>query len=551
MLSKSLKARLVLAFSIPLVCIVVFGVIYFPQQQKAMSLETVKNQTQTLSEMLAFSVGAGLKDGNFDLVKTAFEWSKKDSSVVYVCILDENDSVIVEHNPKSISVDKKSMLGGRGVNDDDRYISAATPIRYKDRNYGTIILYYSMDAIRARIQAQLWVAVGIGFLIFSLGVAAIVFVTQVILKSFIALLEGMKQFAEGDLTVNVETNRVDEVGKLYLGLNKAVENVNQIMREVIDAVSSTNEASTQIGVSSEELAAGAQEQTSQATEVASAVEEMTKTIVENSRNAGDAADTANRAKQAAEQGGKVVEETVLGMKRIAEVVIKSADTVKALGKSSDQIGEIIGVIDDIADQTNLLALNAAIEAARAGDQGRGFAVVADEVRKLAERTTKATKEIAEMIKKIQKETAGAVKSMEEGTKEVEMGIKLADRAGISLKEIVEISQKVTDMVAQIAAASEQQSTTSEQISRNVEAISNVTSESASGTEQIARAAENLNKLTENLQQLVSRFKLSNDAVPHVKPVSTAYSEGRFGKRSGRSIRDNGKVFSKLAEEVLN
>ena len=120
------------------------------------------------------------------------------------------------------------------------------------------------------------------------------------------------------------------------------------------------------------MAAGAQEQTSQAGEVASAVEEMTHTIMENSKNASIAAETAKQARVSAEQGGRVVDDTVDGMKRIASVVNKSAETVKELGKSSDQIGEIIGVIDDIADQTNLLALNAAIEAARAGEQGRGL-----------------------------------------------------------------------------------------------------------------------------------------------------------------------------------
>jgi methyl-accepting chemotaxis protein len=235
---------------------------------------------------------------------------------------------------------------------------------------------------------------------------------------------------------------------------------------------------------------------------------MTKTIMENSKNAGDTAGTAKEAKVAAEQGGKVVAETVTGMKQIADVVKKSAETVQELGKSSDQIGEIIGVIDDIADQTNLLALNAAIEAARAGEQGRGFAVVADEVRKLAERTTKATKEIAGMIKKIQVETKGAVEGMKEGTKKVDEGIILADKAGTSLTEIVGISQKVGDMVSQIAAASEEQSSASEQISKNVEAISSVTNESATGTQQIARAAEDLNRLTENLQTLITKFKLT-------------------------------------------
>jgi methyl-accepting chemotaxis protein len=203
--------------------------------------------------------------------------------------------------------------------------------------------------------------------------------------------------------------------------------------------------------------------------------------------------------------------------------------VRELGKSSDQIGEIISVIDDIADQTNLLALNAAIEAARAGEQGRGFAVVADEVRKLAERTTKATKEIAGMIKKIQVDTAGAVSSMEQGTGEVEKGKQLADRAGASLQEIVGVSQKVTDMVTQIAAASEEQSSASEQISKNVEAISKVTGETAQGTQQIARAAEDLNRLTEKLQELTSRFTVSGTVGQHAKHIDNEPATRRLGR----------------------
>ncbi len=341
--------------------------------------------------------------------------------------------------------------------------------------------------------------------------------------------------AEGDLTVRVEGEYHGDHRKIVESINTVAGSLERAMRNVSEAVAATASASSQISASTEEMAAGAQEQTSQAGEVAGAVEEMTKTILENSRNAGVAAETAKAARENAERGMGVVAETVEGMKRIAEVVHLSAGTVRELGKSSDQIGEIISVIDDIADQTNLLALNAAIEAARAGEQGRGFAVVADEVRKLAERTTKATKEIAGMIKKIQADTAGAVSSMEEGTGEVEKGKKLADRAGASLQEIVGVSQKVTDMVTQIAAASEQQSSASEQISKNVEGISKVTGETAQGTQQIARAAEDLNRLTEKLQELVSRFTLSSAS-------SQAGAEKvRDGGWSGVAVKANGSL----------
>ncbi len=320
----------------------------------------------------------------------------------------------------------------------------------------------------------------------------------------------LTEMAKGDLAVRMEGNYRGDHQLIKESINTVAQSLEKAIREVTEAVGAVASASSQISSSAEQMAAGAQEQTSQAGEVASAVEEMTKTILENSKNAIDTAETAKQAKGSAEQGGKVVLETVTGMKRIAEVVKRSAGTVRELGNSSDQIGEIISVIDDIADQTNLLALNAAIEAARAGDQGRGFAVVADEVRKLAERTTKATKEIAGMIKKIQVDTAGAVASMEEGTGEVDKGITLADRAGKSLETIVDVSQKVTDMIAQIATASEEQSSASEQISKNVEGISKVTGETAIATQQIARAADDLNQLTTNLQQLVSAFHLSGD-----------------------------------------
>jgi hypothetical protein len=204
------------------------------------------------------------------------------------------------------------------------------------------------------------------------------------------------------------------------------------------------------------------------------------------------------------------------MIRIADVVEQSAQTVETLGRSSDQIGEIVQVIDDIADQTNLLALNAAIEAARAGEQGRGFAVVADEVRKLAERTTQATKEIAAMIRQIQKDTSGAVESMMHGKKEVESGKELARKAGESLKEIITGATNVVDTVTLVATGSERQSAASAEIARNIDAISTVTQETATGTEQIAKAAEDLSRLTVHLQELTGQFKIDQSVGEHLR-----------------------------------
>ncbi len=373
------------------------------------------------------------------------------------------------------------------------------------RDWGWIVgtgIY--IDDVQSQIN-KLIIATLIAFIVVSIVVIAIsVYVGKLLTKP---LYEMTQHMLNADVNTQFEINRKDEIGKLQEAFNSFVDSIRNTLIEVTHAATEVAKSTAEISSSAEQMAAGAQEQTTQAGEVASAVEEMTKTIIENSKNASYTAETARQAKEAAEKGGVVVKETITGMQSIAEVVRKSAETVRTLGTSSDQIGEIISVIDDIADQTNLLALNAAIEAARAGEQGRGFAVVADEVRKLAERTTKATKEIATMIKQIQTDTHHAVQSMEEGTKKVDEGITSADKAGVALQEIVAISQKVTDMVNQIAAASEQQSSASEQISKNVEGISTVTNQTARATQQIAQATDDLNKLTERLQHLVAQFNL--------------------------------------------
>ncbi len=319
----------------------------------------------------------------------------------------------------------------------------------------------------------------------------------------------LKVMAGGDFTHLVKGNYDGDHETIKNNINTVIQSLSEALQNVNEAVLATASASTQISSSVEEMAAGASEQTQQTSEVARAIEQMAKTIMENTQNASIAAENAKNSGSKAAEGGSVVEDTIKGMVRIAEVVNKSASTVEALGKSSDEIGEIIQVIDEIADQTNLLALNAAIEAARAGEQGRGFAVVADEVRKLAERTTKATKEIATMIKQIQKDTTDAVESMKEGKQEVERGKELANRAGNVLREIIDNATKVTDVAALVASASEQQSASAEEISKNIESISTVTQESASGATQIARTAEDLNRLTENLKNLMSRFKITD------------------------------------------
>ncbi len=324
------------------------------------------------------------------------------------------------------------------------------------------------------------------------------------------MLNCMEKFANGDLTVKLQVEKNDNIGRLYSGLNQATENIRKLIILIINSAQQLAFETNSIVSSAETMANGAKSQSSDTMKVAGAIEEITKTIVETSQNASAAADTAKTAGNKAKEGGIVVNEVIAGMNKISDVVTESANKVFELGKSGNKIGEIIQVIDEIADQTNLLALNAAIEAARAGEQGRGFAVVADEVRKLAEKTSTATKEIADMIKKIQRNTVDAVESMKSGTLYVEEGKILAEKAGIVLNEIVNEAYKVTDLVTRVAVASEEQSSSSEHVSKNIEAISKVADATVKDTEQIVNAVDDLDKLTIELKDIVSNFNIGID-----------------------------------------
>ena len=221
-----------------------------------------------------------------------------------------------------------------------------------------------------------------------------------------------------------------------------------------------------------------------------------------------AAESSLAAMSVAKSGSAVVCQTVAIMGKIAERVQMSAKTIEGLGTRSDQIGEIIGTIEDIADQTNLLALNAAIEAARAGEQGRGFAVVADEVRALAERTTRATREIGEMIKSIQSETRTAVSEMEAGVREGQQGTSEASRSGDAISNILDQIDAVNTQINQIATAAEEQTSTTSEIAGNMSKITQVVHQTSQGAKESSVSANRLSDLADRLQHEVARFRIA-------------------------------------------
>ncbi len=302
---------------------------------------------------------------------------------------------------------------------------------------------------------------------------------------------------EGDLTKRVPVHGTDEIATLGSYFNQFIEKLQGMIGKVAHVTDKVASASVELSATAEEISKGTD----------TLIEEMNATVSQVAQNSGKAATLAQETVKTAKDGGSVVSDTISGMQQLSDAVSSSATIIAELGKSSDQIGEIVRVIEDIADQTNLLALNAAIEAARAGEQGRGFAVVADEVRKLAERTTKATKEIGDMIRQIQQDTRGAVESMQQGTVKVTSGVDLVNRTGEALSRIVEMVSESADMIRQIAVASEEQSVATQQIANDIENVAKVTKESASGANESAKASHDLSQLATELQGIVGSFKL--------------------------------------------
>jgi methyl-accepting chemotaxis protein len=315
---------------------------------------------------------------------------------------------------------------------------------------------------------------------------------------------------EGDLTKRIEVQNDDELGELSKWFNTFMDKLHEIITQVTQSTEHIASATEEISSSATQSSQAAETQKDQTNQVATAMQEMSSTVLQVSENSNKAAESARQAGEIAKNGGKVVSQTVEVIQGLANATRDTAAKIQELGKSSDQIGQIIGVIDDIADQTNLLALNAAIEAARAGEQGRGFAVVADEVRKLAERTTQATKEIAKMIKTIQEETQRAVEAMESGTKNVEDGVTSATKAGEALQDIIHASEQVGEMIVHIATAATEQSSATEQVNSNMEQIAKLVQESAIGAQQSAKACADLSNLALDMQALVGRFKLGDE-----------------------------------------
>jgi methyl-accepting chemotaxis protein len=359
----------------------------------------------------------------------------------------------------------------------------------------------------SRAKQTVIIIIVLGSVATVLSIGASLFIIRSIT---IPLAEGVDvatRLAAGDLTASVTIRNNDEIGTLMTAMDNMVKSLRELIGKIKYAAENMASGSEQLSASAEEISRGMDGQASRSSQIATATEEMSQTVIDVARNASDIAQISTQAFDQAKNGEAVVKRSVDEVQAISSTVAESSLVMQRLGDSSKQIGDIVGVINDIADQTNLLALNAAIEAARAGEQGRGFAVVADEVRKLAERTTQATSQINSMISSIQSEVEHAGVSMNNATARVESGVAFSRKAGDSLGDIVGSVNNLQSMVQQIASATEEMSTVSETISSDIQGIAEGSREISAGSGQIAQASSDLARLATELQSVVRQFKV--------------------------------------------
>ncbi len=325
-------------------------------------------------------------------------------------------------------------------------------------------------------------------------------------EAILRLLDEMGSLAEGDLTVKATVTE-DITGAIADSVNFAVEALRSLVTTINETAVQVSAAAQETQATAMHLAEAAEHQAQQITSASAAINEIAVSIDEVSKNSAESAEVAQRSVQIASKGAAIVRQTIQGMDSIRDQIQETSKRIKRLGESSQEIGSIVELINDIAEQTNILALNAAIQAASAGEAGRGFAVVADEVQRLAERASGATRRIETLVQTIQADTNEAVTSMEQTTSEVVSGARLAEDAGLALGEIEKVSNDLADLIQNISSAARQQSAAATNISATMNVIQEITTQTSVGASQTAESIGNLAQLAADLRRSVADFKL--------------------------------------------
>jgi len=344
------------------------------------------------------------------------------------------------------------------------------------------------------------------------GIVTVIVIGVLLIRGINNSLRNMESVItriEGDLdfTLRADAGKKDELGKMAELINSLLDNLQRNLKTLSQSASQVAGSSAQMAETSDHVAAASLQQSEAASSMAATVEEITVSINHVGDRAAEANQLSEESGKLAASGEKVISQTALDIKEIAETVSKAAVRIHELEAQGGKISAVVAVIKEVAEQTNLLALNAAIEAARAGEQGRGFAVVADEVRKLAERTAASTQEIAGTISTMQSTASSAAQSMQEAVDKVSQGVGRANHANDAIQQIGIGSRQVVEMVGEIATAIREQGTATNTIAGQVEKIAQMAEESSAASNESARAARELDRLAESMQKIVSSYRL--------------------------------------------
>ncbi|MFV0370792.1 MAG: methyl-accepting chemotaxis protein [Azonexus sp.] len=397
-----------------------------------------------------------------------------------------NAALLTQINPLYAELQKAA----NALNDD---LAAGANARYQEAE--------------ARYASIRNLSIGLLVLAVLLAVGAGVFLLTSIATPIRKAVELFERIAEGQLTDEIEIGNCNETGQLLCNLAIMQNNLKVVLDEINAASRAINGRSHELENQMQQVSQQSEQQQASVEGVAAATEEFSQSVQEVAANAQDTAQAAQAAQEQVVASNHHISQSMAATTRVVEAVQSSSQTIDQLKDAIAKIGDITGVITDIANQTNLLALNAAIEAARAGEQGRGFAVVADEVRKLAERTTASTADIKTTVGEIQAVTAQAVNSMDTASHEVETGIGMLRESVAGLEGITQSSSQVTQMAGQISDAARQQGIASEEVAASMQQITDLIEQNTGSARDARQAAEELLETAKTLKQLIASFQL--------------------------------------------